>query len=87
LASHLLSRICRVLPAHWMAKYAHPVHLLETLVERDRFRGTCYRAAGWRLVGATTGRSRNDTDQTLSVPVKEVFVQPLCADFRRRLCG
>lgn len=86
LASHLLARICRVLPAHWMGKYGHPVHLLETFVERDRFRGTCYRAAGWRHVGTTTGRSRNDTHQTLSVPVKEVFVQPLCADFRRRLC-
>lgn len=46
LASHLLARVCRALPGHWMEKYGHPIHLLETFVERDRFRGTCYRAAG-----------------------------------------
>jgi hypothetical protein len=63
------------------------IHLLETFVERDRFRGTCYRAAGWIPVGTTTGRSRNDSDFTLSVPVKEVYLQPLRADFRRRLCA
>lgn len=39
LASHLLSRVCRELPGHWMEKYGHPIHLLETFVERDRFRG------------------------------------------------
>lgn len=85
LASHLLSRICRELSGHWMDKYGHPIHLLETFVERDRFRGTCYRAAGWTHVGATTGRSRNDRDQTLSVPIKDIFLYPLVCDFRGRL--
>ncbi len=46
----------------------------------------CYRAAGWVHVGATTGRSRNDRDNTLSVPVKDIYLRPLCRDFRRRLC-
>jgi hypothetical protein len=85
LASHLLSRICRELSGLWMDKYGHPIHLLETFVERDRFRGTCYRAAGWTHVGATAGRSRNDRDQTLSVPVKDIYLRPMCSDFRRRL--
>lgn len=85
LASHLLSRVSRELPGHWMEKYGHPIHLLETFVERERFRGTCYRAAGWTHVGATAGRSRNDVDQTLSVPVKEIFLYPLHSDFRGRL--
>jgi hypothetical protein len=61
--------------------------LLETFVERERFRGTCYRAAGWTHVGATAGRSRNDVHATLSVAVKDVFVHPLSADFRGRLCA
>ena len=87
LASHLLARVSRELPQHWEEKYGHPIHLLETFVERDRFRGTCYRAAGWTHVGATAGRSRNDVHATMSVPVKDVFVQPLSADFRRRLCA
>lgn len=85
LASHLLSRVSRELPGHWMEKYGHPIHLLETFVQRDRYRGTCYRAAGWTHVGATAGRSRNDVDQTLSVPVKEIFLYPLHSDFRGRL--
>jgi hypothetical protein len=85
LASHLLSRVCRDLPGHWMEKYGHPIHLLETFVERDRFQGTCYRAAGWTHVGATAGRSRNDVHATMSVPVKDVFLYPLTSDFRGRL--
>jgi hypothetical protein len=86
LASHLLAQVSRALPGHWMEKYGHPIHLLETFVERERFRGTCYRSAGWRHVGATAGRSRNDVHATMSVPVKDVFLYPLHADFRRRLC-
>lgn len=86
LASHLLGQIARRLSADWMAKYGHDIELLETFVDRERFRGTCYRAAGWRHVGATAGRSRNDRDQALSVPVKDLYVQPLFPDFRRRLC-
>ena len=87
LASHLLSQVSRRLCADWMAKYGHPIELLETFVERDRFHGTCYRAAGWHHVGATTGRSRNDVANTLQVPVKDIYLLPLTADFRRRLCA
>lgn len=87
LASHLLARVSSELPQRWEKKYGHRIHLLETFVERGRFRGTCYRAAGWTHVGATAGRSRNDVDQTLNVPIKDVFVKPLSADFRRRLCA
>jgi hypothetical protein len=87
LASHLLSQVARRLNADWRAKYGHPIELLETFVDREGFRGTCYRAAGWRHVGATTGRSRNDVDNTLRVPVKDIYLLALTADFRRRLCA
>lgn len=86
LASHVLGAVCRRLSVDWMNKYAHPIHLLETFVQRDRFMATCYRAAGWIHVGATTGRSRNDKDFTLRVPIKDIYLYPLCSDFRRRLC-
>jgi hypothetical protein len=59
--------------------------LLETFVERDRYAGTCYRAANWRALGATQGRSRQDRHRTLTVPVKEVYVCPLRSDFREIL--
>jgi hypothetical protein len=87
LASHLLGRVARRIDADWRVKYGHGIELLETFVERGRFRGTCYRAAGWVHVGATAGRSRNDRAQTLSVPVKDIYLRPLHEDFRRRLCG
>ena len=87
LASHLLAGVARRINGDWRAKYGHGIALLETFVERERFRGTCYRAAGWRHVGATSGRSRNDVEQTLQVPIKDIYLRPLCADFRRRLCA
>jgi len=87
LASHILACITRRIDADWRQKYGHGIELLETFVERDRFRGTCYRAAGWVHVGATAGRSRNDREQTLSVPIKDIYLRPLHEDFRRRLCA
>lgn len=85
LASHLLSVILRRLSGDWQEKYGHPIHLVETFVERDRFSGTCYRAAGWIPVGSTTGRGRNAPGLAPQGPIKEVFLKPLCADFRQRL--
>jgi len=87
LASHILSLITRRLSRDWQAKYGHPIHLVETFVERERFAGTCYRAAGWVSVGATTGRGRNAPSLAPQGPVKEASLRPLRADFRRPLCA
>jgi hypothetical protein len=86
LGSWILGRVARRIAGDWEAKYGHPVVLLETFVERERFAGTCYRAANWQNVGATTGRSRQDRTRTLQVPVKDVWVWPLRRDFREALC-
>jgi hypothetical protein len=86
LASHILSRVTRRLSGDWQDKYGHPIHLLETFVQRDRFAGTCYRAAGWIALGATTGRGRNGPGRAPHGPLKEVYLHPLGVDFRRRLC-
>lgn len=85
LASHLLSVIVGRLSGDWREKYGHPIHLVETFVERDRFSGACYRAAGWIPVGRTTGRGRNAPGLAPQGPLKEVFLKPLCADFGQRL--
>lgn len=85
LASHLLSLTTRRLSQDWEQKYGQPVELVETFVERERFVGTCYRAANWIHVGATQGRSRNDREQKLSVPIKDIYVWPLGRSFRQRL--
>ncbi len=85
LASHLLAGIARRINGDWIRRYGHPIHLLETFVEQDRFRGTCYRAANWIRVGQTQGRSRNDTDRILNVPVKDVYLYPLIPNAREVL--
>ena len=85
LASHILSLITRRLSGDWQDKYGHSIHLVETFVQRDRFVGTCYRAAGWIPVGTTTGRGRNAPGMAAQGPLKEVFLKPLRADFRQRL--
>jgi hypothetical protein len=87
LASWILGRVLRRLSRDWQAKYGHPIFLVETFVERDRFEGTAYRAANWIKVGSTRGRSRQDRDQKLQVPVKDIYVYPLRRDFRKVLQG
>ena len=87
LASHVLGLIARRIRADWQAKYGHPVHALETFVDPSRFKGTCYRAANWLRLGETQGRTRNDRAHRLRAAVKDVYLYPLVADFRRELCA
>jgi len=87
LASHVLGLIARRIRADWQAKYGHPVHALETFVDRSRFKGTCYRAANWLRLGETRGRTRNDRAHRLRAAVKDVYLYPLVTDFRRELCA
>ena len=87
LASHVLGLIARRIRADWQTRYGHPLHALETFVERPRFKGTCYQAANWMRLGATQGRTRNDRDWSIRSSVKDVYVYPLTPDFRRELCA
>jgi hypothetical protein len=86
LASHILGRVARRIATDWLARYGQRVALLETFVEGGRFRGSCYRAANWICVGQTQGRTRQDRPHVLQAPVKDVWVYPLQADFRKALC-
>jgi len=87
LASHVLGLMARRIRADWQAKYGHPVHAMETFVDRERFQGTCYRAANWLRLGATRGRTRNDREHRIRAAVKDVYLYPLIPDFRRELCA
>jgi hypothetical protein len=84
LASHLLSRVARRISADWQALYHHPIHLLESFVDLERFKGTCYRAANWTCVGRSAGRGTKSQsgDRT---SIKELWVYPLRRDFRQKL--
>lgn len=85
LGSWILGRVLRRLAADWQSKYGHEVVLVETFVERDRFRGTVYQAANWQRVGVTQGRTRQDRYTSLQVPIKDIYVYPLEKNFRKVL--
>ncbi len=85
LASHLLAKIAKRISDDWIHKYGHPVFMLETFVEQGRFQGVCYRAANWLRAGQTQGRSRNDRNRTLQVPIKDVYLYPLIRNVREVL--
>jgi hypothetical protein len=87
LASHLLAQVSRRVSADWRQKYGHPIYLLETFVESERFAAHCYRAAGWVQVGLTTGRTRQDNGLRPRTPIKAVYLKTLQADALRRLAA
>ena len=87
LASHILGSVMRRIKQDWVTKYAHPIHMVETFVECNLFKGTCYKSANWQCVGQTKGRSRQDARHTqLSVPIKDILLYPLTKNFRQALC-
>lgn len=87
LASCILGMTARRLAQDWQLSYGYSPVLLETFVELPRFRGTCYRAANWNLVGETQGRGKLDVHHRASMPRKAVWVYPLRRDFRKTLRG
>lgn len=85
LASHILGRIAQRVSADWEALYAHPIYFLETFVDPERFRGTCYRAANWVLLGETTGRGKDDHTYRPNRSIKQLLAYPLTPRFREFL--
>lgn len=85
LASRILSCVVQALPLDWQERYGYRPVLLETFIDRDRFRGTCYRAANWILVGQTQGRGKLDRKHQHALPVKDIFLFPLHKRFRQKL--
>ena len=85
LASHILGRIARMISADWQRLYAHPIYFLETFIDPQRFRGTCYRAANWIYLGDTTGRGKDAPTYEPNRSIKKVLGYPLRPDFRQRL--
>jgi hypothetical protein len=87
LASHVLSQAAERVKRDWSVRYGVEPVLLETLVDRSRYAGTCYRAANWISVGLTQGRGRMDRSGKAQGERKEIFVLPLRRDWQLQLCG
>lgn len=87
LASTALSLAARRIGEDWQERYGYAPVLLETFVDAERYRGTCYQAANWIRLGMTTGRGRMDRHKEYLSSPKIIYVYPLVRDFRSRLCG
>jgi hypothetical protein len=85
LASHILGRMAARISADWQQMYGHPIYFLETFVDPERFRGTCYRAANWKFLGKTTGRGKQSNSYVPNRSIKEVLGYPLTKRFRELL--
>lgn len=86
LASKILSRVARQLPLDWVNRYGFRPVLMETFVEFERHRGTCYKAANWINVGRTTGRGKKSSSHKQLIPVKDIWLYPLRKNFATVLC-
>lgn len=87
LASKILGLVARQLPHDWQHRYGYRPLLLETFVEKNRFIGTCYRAANWHHLGQTKGRGKLGPSGKQSVPIKDVWAYPLERKFKHELAG
>jgi len=87
LASRILALNAKRISDDWLETYHHPIHLLETFVERERFRGTCYQAANWIHVGETKGMAKKGHEHRFHGSIKDVYLYPLSRYFRKELCG
>ena len=87
LASKVLAINARRISNDWFQIYNHHVYLLETFVEQDRFKGTCYKAANWVRVGQTKGTAKRGHDHLFHGRIKDVYLYPLGKDFRKKLTG
>jgi hypothetical protein len=85
LASYILGAIARRISRDWLVKYGHDLILLETFIEQDRFRGVSYKASNWFWAGFTSGLGRNSTASSPRLPIKDVWLYPLCSDYKEKL--
>ena len=87
LASHILSKVASIICCDWQRLYNHPVCYIETFVDKDRFLGTCYRAANWKYIGDTKGLGKDSVDKIPNRSIKAIYGYPLTRNFRKVLSG
>jgi hypothetical protein len=87
LASHILGRVSRHIGRDWYDRWSYYPVLMETFVDGNYYRGTCYKAANWKHIGTTTGVGLARKSKTYKTTPKEIFIKPLTKDFREKLCS
>ncbi|MCK5784029.1 MAG: DUF4338 domain-containing protein, partial [Desulfobacterales bacterium] len=87
LASKIMALNIKRISADWIRVYHYPLYMLETFVEQDRFKGTCYKASNWIHVGATMGTSKKGHKHLRHGKIKDVYLYPLEKNFQQRMAG
>jgi hypothetical protein len=87
LASKILALNVRRISDDWLQTYNYPLYLLETFVEKNRFKATCYKAANWILTGQTKGTAKKGHIHLNHGNIKDVYLYPLGKNFRKKLTG
>ncbi len=87
LASWILGAIKRRVQQDWENRYGYRPVLMETFVDTEKFKGTCYKAANWKLIGKTQGRGKYDRFSKRELSIKELFVTTLQKNWKDVLNG
>ena len=87
LASHALGQLARRVRDDWDEHWGYRPVLMETFVDPAHYQGVSYRAAGWTLLGQTTGEGLRRSGRQYSTTPKRMFVRSLVKDFREQLCS
>ena len=87
LASHVLALLSRQLWQDWENRWGYRPVLMESFVDPAQYEGSCYKAAGWQLLGMTTGEGLVRPGKQYKTTPKMIFVKPLCEGFRSLLCS
>jgi Domain of unknown function (DUF4338)/Transposase Tn5 dimerisation domain/Transposase DNA-binding len=87
LASHVLGQLLQHVAQDWQEQFGYRPVLVESFVDLERFRGTCYQAANWKLLGLTCGRGRQDSSHMQALSKKLLYVYRLCPEAQARLCA
>ena len=82
LASRILGRSAKVVPFDWKRKYGYKPVLMETFIEKKRFKGISYKASNWICLGETVGKGRKGNKYFYHGKVKHIYVYPLVKNAR-----
>jgi len=86
IGSRVLALTERRVVSDWKTRFGHPLLLLETFVDPERFYGGVYRAANWIDLGLTQGYRRVRKGYSAEASTrKRVFVRPLRRNARSQL--
>jgi len=87
LASRLLSMVTKRLPCDWHNRYKYKPVLLESFVDQEKFKGTCYKASNWIYVGQTKGLGKVYWGRKITLPKKKIYLYHLNNNFKQLLCS